>query len=137
MDKMKKVVTHWTTRFLSYARSLSYARFLRLCLVNSVLLSIKSYWSQLFIVPKKIVKEVEVICRRFLWSGADLHSSKASIAWDTVCQPLKFGGINLKHFTTWNHATILKQLWDLTHKKDRLWLKWWMLIISRTTMCGV
>ncbi|XP_060210735.1 uncharacterized protein LOC132637698 [Lycium barbarum] len=51
LDKMVGRVTSWTARFLSYAR--------RLQLIKSVLFSIQTFWGQIFILPKKIIRMIE------------------------------------------------------------------------------
>lgn len=61
IDKMLNRITSWTTRFSSYAG--------RTQLIKSVLFSIQTFWAQVFIIPKKIVKVIEAICRRFLWTA--------------------------------------------------------------------
>lgn len=48
----------WTNRDLTYAG--------RVQLIKNVLFSMQTYWSSLFIIPKKVIKEVEAILRAFL-----------------------------------------------------------------------
>lgn len=40
-----------------------------------------------------------------------------------MCLSKAYGGLNLKNLLVWNQAAILKLLWDLGNKKDRLWVK--------------
>lgn len=49
---------------------LSYAG--RLQLIKSVLFGIQLYWCQIFVMPKKVLKEIQRICRVFLWIGQDV-----------------------------------------------------------------
>lgn len=70
------------------------------------------------------MKEVEGICRDFLWSGAEGGSRKASIAWSTVFLPYEYDGLGIKDFVMWNRASVLKQFWAIDKAKERLWLKW-------------
>ena len=58
IEKMIKRIRTWSSRHLSYMA--------RLQLVNSVLLAIHSYWSQILILPKKVLKEVTQVCREFI-----------------------------------------------------------------------
>ena len=51
-------IRNWHAKYLSYA--------VRLQLVNVVLMSIFSYWCQMFILPKKVVKEINNVCRAYL-----------------------------------------------------------------------
>lgn len=73
LAKMMKRIKVWGTQNLSYMA--------RLILVNSVLLSIQSYWAQILILPKRLLKEVESICRSFmkaqdLWHGQNCAQQK-------------------------------------------------------------
>ncbi|KAL6506024.1 hypothetical protein OROHE_022743 [Orobanche hederae] len=70
------------------------------------------------------MKAVEAICRKFLWSGDVGESKKAPVAWEDVCRPRMEGGLNLVHLPTWNKTSMLKLLWALHKKSDRLWVKW-------------
>jgi mannosylglycoprotein endo-beta-mannosidase len=64
IDKITARTKTWTNRDLTYAG--------RVQLIKNVLFSMQTYWSSLFILPKKVIKEVETILRSFLWSGPDL-----------------------------------------------------------------
>ncbi|KAL6551480.1 hypothetical protein OROGR_007634 [Orobanche gracilis] len=116
LEKMIGKVTHWTSRLLSYGG--------RLQLVNSVLYAIQQYWSRIFLFPKKVMRAIEGICRRFLWSGEAGESMKSPIAWDSLCRSKKEGGLTLIHLPTSNKVAFLKLLWAINNKEDKLWIKW-------------
>lgn len=96
----------------------------RLSLINSILSSIKSFLRQLCLLPKKLIREVEAVCRNFLWTGLERLSKKPLVAWEVVCAPYKTGGLNIKNFVQWNRFVVLKQLWAIDQEKEMLWLKW-------------
>lgn len=50
----------WSAKLLSYAG--------RIQLIKAVLLSIQSYWSQIFLLPQKVLKLIQAACRNFIWS---------------------------------------------------------------------
>ncbi|XP_021761363.1 uncharacterized protein LOC110726203 [Chenopodium quinoa] len=104
------------------AEHLSYAG--RLQLVKSVLFGIQTYWAQIFILPKKILKEIEARFRCFLWTGSSAPAKKSLVAWNNVCLPRVCGGWNLLSLLEWNKAAVTKLLWDIAHKADNLWVKW-------------
>ncbi|XP_070006032.1 uncharacterized protein [Nicotiana sylvestris] len=116
VEKITKRVRCWSARLLSYSG--------RIQLIKYVLFGIQTYWVQIFLLPKKIMKMIETICRTFLWTGSIECSKKALIAWDTLCQPKATGGLNVIYMKIWNKATLLKHLWVLAMKKDTLWIKW-------------
>ncbi|XP_019258106.1 PREDICTED: uncharacterized protein LOC109236386 [Nicotiana attenuata] len=82
------------------------------------------YLEQIFPLPKKIIQQVEAICRKFLWTGDTNSSKKALVAWDKLCRPKTKGGLNVTDLNTWNRAALLKHLWNIGKKKDKLWIKW-------------
>ncbi|CAL1400364.1 unnamed protein product [Linum trigynum] len=54
---MKKIHS-WRSKKLSYAG--------RLQLVTSVLMGTLQYWMQIFILPKRVIKQVQLVCSHFL-----------------------------------------------------------------------
>lgn len=60
--------------------------------MKSVLYAIQYYWSQVFYFPKKVLKAVECICRKFLWTGEVGDSRRGLVAWDGLCRPVSEGG---------------------------------------------
>ena len=76
-------------------------------------------WAQLFLIPAKIIKVIERICRSYLWSGVGEVTKKALIAWEKVCCPKSEGGIGLINMKIWNRAAIAKLCWDLANKEDK------------------
>ncbi|XP_070044997.1 uncharacterized protein [Nicotiana tomentosiformis] len=70
--------------------------------------SIQTYWAQIFMLPKKITKLIEAICRSFLWIGDSSISKKALLAWEKVCQPKSAGSFNVMNISLWNKAAISK-----------------------------
>ena len=45
------------------------------------------YWASMFILPKKVVREVNKILKCFFGSVAELKTSEAKVAWDDICIP--------------------------------------------------
>uniref|UniRef100_A0A803P9S3 Reverse transcriptase domain-containing protein n=1 Tax=Cannabis sativa TaxID=3483 RepID=A0A803P9S3_CANSA len=115
-DKMTARIKIWSTRNLSLPG--------RAVLVNSVLMSIHSYWSQVIVLPKRTIRDIEAICRAYLWKGNQVSQGPGPIAWDHVCQPKAAGGIGLKRIAEWNIAAMTKYVWAIANKEDNLWIKW-------------
>ena len=83
------------------------------------------YWSSLFILPKKVIREIESILRAFLWSGSELKTHSAKIAWDSVCAPKNEGGLGFKSLDIWNRAAIAKHVWFLFSGGEKsMWCQW-------------
>ncbi|XP_062118628.1 uncharacterized protein LOC133832277 [Humulus lupulus] len=114
VDKMTNRIRSWSTRNISFAG--------RAVLINSVLLAIHSYWSQIMLLPKKLLKEIEAICRAFLWNGQQMMAGAGQIAWDSICKPKAVGGIGFKNISEWNKAAMFKYVWAVAAKEDNLWI---------------
>jgi hypothetical protein len=85
----------------------------------------QTYWSSLFVLPKKVIKEVETILRAFLWSGLDLKKSGAKVSWEHLCSPKQEGGLGLKSIQIWNKAAVAKHIWFLISGGEQsMWCQW-------------
>lgn len=83
------MISSWTCRFLSYAG--------RLQLIKVVFMRIVNFWSAVFRIPSKCIKEVEQICSAFLWTGPELKITCAKVAWKDVCMIKNEGGLGLRY----------------------------------------
>lgn len=115
VERVRSRICSWTCRFLSYAG--------RLQLINSELLSIVNFWSNVFRLLSSCVKEVEQMCAAFLWTGPVLKSSNAKIAWREVCWLKSEGGLGVRYLKEANKVYGLKLIWRLL-PSDSLWDKW-------------
>lgn len=61
IEKIVSRVRSWAVKKLSYAAKVQ--------LVNVVLNRFQLYWCQIFVLPEKVIKEIQSICRVFLWTG--------------------------------------------------------------------
>lgn len=100
VDAVTRKINHWACKSLSYAT--------RLTLIKSVISGMQSYWSQLFLLPKKVTKKIHSLCRRFLWSEADEKHKAAPMAWSTICLLKHCGGLGVRNLEIWNLAIVLK-----------------------------
>ncbi|XP_059659057.1 uncharacterized protein LOC132305432 [Cornus florida] len=116
IERITHMITHWTSRSLSYA--------CRLQLIKSVLVSTQVYWSSIFILPKGVFDEINRILMAFLWSGIEMKSTNAKIAWMDICKPKEAGGLGIPNLVISNQAAIIRYIWDLTDNSDRVWIKW-------------
>ncbi|XP_062104365.1 uncharacterized protein LOC133815556 [Humulus lupulus] len=104
IDKMRARLKGWSSRHLSYAG--------RVQLINSVLLGIRSYWMNIFILPQKVVKAIDSLCLRFLWGEKDNRSKMHRISWEHVCRPKCYGGLGFKDSALWNKVMMAKLMQD-------------------------
>ncbi|XP_019229886.1 PREDICTED: uncharacterized protein LOC109210864 [Nicotiana attenuata] len=72
IEKIVARISSWTAKKLSYAGIVQ--------LVQTVLFGIRSYWSQLFNLPVKVMKMIEAYCRSYIWSGINAITKKSLVA---------------------------------------------------------
>ena len=116
VDKVRKRLGDWKNKLLSYAG--------RLQLISAVLSSIPVYWASTMLIPMATVKEIEKLMRRFLWNCEDTSKGKAKVSWDSICKPLKFGGLGLRSLRKWNVAILSDRIWRILSQHNSLWAKW-------------
>ncbi|XP_060216801.1 uncharacterized protein LOC132644239 [Lycium barbarum] len=96
----------------------------RIQLIKAMLFGVQAYWAQLFLLPKKVMKLIEAVCRSYLWTGEATISKRALVAWDKVCLPREASRLNLLDLKIWNQAAICKLLRALSLRKEKLWITW-------------
>ncbi|KAL2224964.1 UNVERIFIED_CONTAM: hypothetical protein Sindi_2996400 [Sesamum indicum] len=102
--------------------SLSYAG--RVQIIKSVLSALSLYWASAFILPKKVISEIEKRLRTFLWKGTT-SSGYAKVAWKDVCRPMDEGGLGFKDISTLNRALMSKKLCDVIQcDRTSIWVQW-------------
>ena len=116
VDKMLRRITCWSSRHLPYAA--------RVTLVNVVLISLHTFWAQLFILPKTVIQRIIQVCRAFLWEGKEYLHRRPHISWDKVCTTKKNGGLGIRDCLTWGAGIMEKYVWQVAQKEDLLWIKW-------------
>uniref|UniRef100_A0A803NJ41 Reverse transcriptase zinc-binding domain-containing protein n=1 Tax=Cannabis sativa TaxID=3483 RepID=A0A803NJ41_CANSA len=103
VDKIKQRLHTWSSRHLSFAGKAQ--------LIHYVLLGLRNYWMSIFVLPHSVTKEVEKLCRGFLW-GMNGNRSKIHVAsWEKVCLPKAYGGLSFKN----------GRFWDYELKSDTSW----------------
>ncbi|XP_060974127.1 uncharacterized protein LOC133039284 [Cannabis sativa] len=96
----------------------------------------KAYWSQIIIMPKRIMNSIEAICRAFLWKGQAMFSGAGAVAWDNVCQPKSIGGLGITKLETWNKAAMSKYIWAISNNQESLWLREINMLSTQDTNCS-
>ena len=115
IEKIRKTISSWKNRFLSYAE--------RLQLINFVITSLSNFWMAAFRLPSACIKEVERLCSAYLCSASDLNGRKAKIAWIEVCKPKKDGGLGIRRLKEVNLVCCLKLVWRIL-SSNSLWVNW-------------
>ncbi|XP_062113080.1 uncharacterized protein LOC133824229 [Humulus lupulus] len=116
LDRMRSQLSGWANRHISYAG--------RVQLINSVLMGIRAYWMHIFLLPQKVVKAIDCLCRKFLWGEKNNRSKFHRVSWEHVCKPKCCGGLGFKDSASWNKILLAKFIWAVSSKQDMLWVKW-------------
>ena len=116
MEKLESRVNDWRNKFLSLAG--------RLQLVRSVLSSMHLYWASVFILPTRIIHDLEQLMRAFLWCQGEMKRGKAKVAWEAVCKPRQEGGLGIRNLADFNIALMTTHIWSILTHKESLWVKW-------------
>lgn len=93
VDKILVRINSWKSKFLSYVGRLI------------LLYGVKIYWASIFLLPSKVLKEIEAKLTVFFWVDVDLNKRKARVAWEDVCLTKEEGGLRLIYNKDWNKAT--------------------------------
>jgi hypothetical protein len=92
--------------------------------LSLVLYTIQIYWSNIFILPKKVIRLIEQKFNRFLWNGSDASAAKAKVSWDALYVPKTEGDLGLRKLEDWIRTSILKHIWNLFTKAGSLQVAW-------------
>ncbi|GJW80705.1 hypothetical protein Tco_0144680 [Tanacetum coccineum] len=96
----------------------------RLQLVQLVLGFMHVYWASVFILPSRILLDIEQLMRGFLWCQGKMMKGKSKVAWEVVCMPKSEGGLGVRRLETFNKALMILHIWNLLSLKQSLWVKW-------------
>ncbi|KAL2252839.1 UNVERIFIED_CONTAM: hypothetical protein Sindi_0078600 [Sesamum indicum] len=114
--KIDKRIAGWEGTTISYTG--------RVQIIKSVLIALSLYWASAFILPKKIINEIEKRLRAFLWKETT-NSGYAKVAWKDICRPKEEGGLGFKNISTLNRALMTKKLCDVIRcDKTSIWVEW-------------
>ncbi|KAK1440854.1 hypothetical protein QVD17_06686 [Tagetes erecta] len=90
IEKVENRIGDWKNKLLSFAG--------RCQLINSVISSLHVFWSSVFILPIRIMHDIEAKMRDFLWARGPLKRSRARVSWKDVCMPKAEGGLESPGF---------------------------------------
>ncbi|GJV54644.1 hypothetical protein Tco_1455649 [Tanacetum coccineum] len=109
-------IQDWKNKSLSIAG--------RLQLIHSILGSMHIYWASVFILPTRVLLNIEQLMRQFLWCHGSSGKGKSKVAWEIVCLPKHEGGLGIRRLECFNSALMASHIWKLLTLKESLWVKW-------------
>ncbi|GKC06817.1 hypothetical protein Tco_0998427 [Tanacetum coccineum] len=114
--KVQDRVNDWKNKSLSIAG--------RLQLIQSIMGSMHIYWASVFILPTRVLLDIEQLLRGFLWCQGNMRKGKAKVSWEAVCLPKDEGGLGVRRLDNFNKALMVSHVWKLLSFKESLWVKW-------------
>ena len=75
-------------------------------------------------LPKKVLKQVNAICRANLLHGKADSDTPGNMNWAKVCTPKKLGDLGIHNLEVWNLAAVGKHVWHISSMTDSMWVKW-------------
>ena len=126
MDKIKKKITRWGTAWLNLAG--------RVVLIKVVLNSFLLYQWSLLLAPIKVINQIEILVRSFLWQGGNNDGGKkfALVSWRTIKLPKQQGGLKIRDLRIQNQAMGAKLLWNVIASKP----SWYNRVIKNKYFPG-
>ncbi|XP_013608171.1 PREDICTED: uncharacterized protein LOC106314918 [Brassica oleracea var. oleracea] len=121
-EKIRTRISTWTSRFLTYAG--------RLQLISSEIMSIVNFWAFAYRLPGQCIKEIEQLCSAFLWSGPELKTTGAKVAWKVMCTAKEAGGLGIRSLKEVNKVYGLKLIWRML-SGNSLWGQWVKLNLTK------
>ncbi|GJV97940.1 hypothetical protein Tco_1549517 [Tanacetum coccineum] len=116
VEKVQSRVQDWKNKSLSIAG--------RLQLIRSVVGLMHIFWASVFVIPTRVLLDIEQIMRNFLWCPGTSSKGKAKVTWEVVCLPKNEGGLGVRRLDHFNSALMVSHIWKLLSLKESLWVKW-------------
>ncbi|XP_020683117.1 uncharacterized protein LOC110100068 [Dendrobium catenatum] len=68
----------------------------RIVLLKSSLLTLPNFVIMHSVVPRKVLQEIEKLCRNFVWHKSNGERGLHYVAWEELCKPRSAGGLGLQ-----------------------------------------
>jgi hypothetical protein len=96
-------------------------------MVKSVIQSMLVHSISIYSWPKKLLNDIELWTRNFIWSGDVSKRKLVTVSWKKSCKPLSEGGLGIRSLSILNESTNIKLCWDLLNSKE----DWALLLRSK------
>ena len=111
-ERVWKKLQGWKEKLLSIAG--------REVLVKAIIQAIPTYTMSCFKLPKGLIKELEVLIRKFWWGYSGDSRTVHWVSWERLCEAKEVSGMGFKEIEKFNEALLAKQVWRMMHNPDSL-----------------
>jgi hypothetical protein len=108
-DKILKRLDGWQSTSLSYGG--------KLILFNACLSCIPTYAMSMYLLPKTVVKKIDIVRKRFFWQGGANKRKYHLVKWAVITKPKKKGGLGVKDLRKMNISLLCKWWWKLENEE--------------------
>lgn len=87
--------------------------------IKVVVQAIPTYTMETFKFPITMCKKLDKLVKKFWWSSKREGKSYMALkSWDDICKPKVLGGLDFRHFSDFNLASLAKLAWKIASEKD-------------------
>ena len=114
-ERIWKKLKGWKEKLLSQAG--------REILIKAIVQAIPTYTMSCFKLPKGLIKEIEVLIRKFWWGYRGEQKKIHWLSWEKLCLPKGEGGMGFRELSKFNDSFLAKQVWMLNSNGESLFYK--------------
>ncbi|XP_057791142.1 uncharacterized protein LOC131008273 [Salvia miltiorrhiza] len=85
----------------------------RICLVKSVIQSSITHSMMVYRWPRSLIKDLDLKCRNFIWTGDVSKRPSCPVSWARVCAIKEEGGLGIRSFDIMNKSYLMKMAWNI------------------------
>ena len=89
-------------------------------LIKSVIQAIPTYTMSCFKLPRGLVKELEILIRKFWWGYNGDNRKVHWVKWERLCKAKEVGGLGFKEIEKFNDSLLAKQVWRMINNPSSL-----------------
>ena len=89
-------------------------------LIKAVIEAIPTYTMSCFKLPKGLIKDLEVLTRKFWWGYGGDSRKVHWVNWKKLCKAKELGGMGFKEIEKFNDALLAKQVWRMINNPNSL-----------------